>query len=153
MTEYHFETIWELEAEINAVWDLIEDADAWPEWWRGVVESREIRKGDADGIGSLRVTRWRSVLPYTLEFETEVVAVDRLRRIEIVARGELNGRGIWLFDDKGGVTEVRYLWTVRTEPRWMNLIAPIARPVFRWNHDAIMRQGELGLRMRLGPRS
>ena len=33
---------------------------------------------------------------------------------------------------------------------WMNLLAPIAKPFFRWNHDVIMRWGEGGLRMRLG---
>jgi hypothetical protein len=27
----------------------------------------------------------------------------------------------------------------------MNLLAPIARPLFAWNHDVIMRQGEEGL--------
>jgi hypothetical protein len=27
----------------------------------------------------------------------------------------------------------------------MNLIAPIARPAFRWNHDQVMEDGRCGL--------
>jgi hypothetical protein len=27
----------------------------------------------------------------------------------------------------------------------MNLLAPLARPIFEWNHDVIMRQGGEGL--------
>ncbi len=43
-----------------------------------------------------------------------------------------------------------YEWNVKTTKAWMNLLAPIAGPVFRWNHDTIMRWGEEGLKMRLG---
>jgi hypothetical protein len=34
----------------------------------------------------------------------------------------------------------------------MNLLAPLARPVFRWNHDAIMREGGHALARRLNAR-
>ena len=34
---------------------------------------------------------------------------------------------------------------VRTTKRWMNLAAPIARPLFKWNHDIVMQQGGKGL--------
>jgi hypothetical protein len=34
----------------------------------------------------------------------------------------------------------------------MNLLAPIARPFFRWNHDTIMRWGAEGLAKKLNSR-
>ena len=34
----------------------------------------------------------------------------------------------------------------------MNLLAPLARPLFRWNHDAIMREGGVALARRLNVR-
>ena len=34
MSDYEFVTIWNLDASVDRVWDAIEDADAWPEWWR-----------------------------------------------------------------------------------------------------------------------
>jgi hypothetical protein len=32
----------------------------------------------------------------------------------------------------------------------MNLLAPLARPIFRWNHDVVMDWGADGLARRLG---
>jgi hypothetical protein len=32
----------------------------------------------------------------------------------------------------------------------MNLLAPLARPVFSWNHDELMREGAQSLARRLG---
>ena len=43
------------------------------------------------------------------------------------------------------MTAVVYEWNVRTTKPWMNLLAPIARPVFAWNHDWVMRNGGEGL--------
>ncbi len=34
---------------------------------------------------------------------------------------------------------------MRTTKAWMNAIAPLARPVFAWNHHAVMKQGGVGL--------
>jgi hypothetical protein len=41
---------------------------------------------------------------------------------------------------------------VATTAPWMNAVAPVARPVFEWNHHAIMRWGAEGLARRLGAR-
>ena len=38
-----------------------------------------------------------------------------------------------------------YEWNVATTKAWMNLIAPIARPVFEWNHDWVMSRGAEGI--------
>jgi hypothetical protein len=71
-------------------------------------------------------------------------------RLEARATGELDGTGRWTLTSADGGTLVRYDWDVRTTRRWMNLLAPAARPVFRWNHDELMREGGAGLARRLG---
>lgn len=151
MSNYEFVTVWDIDAPLARVWDVIEDANVWPEWWKGVVSITELEKGDDDGVGSIRRTVWRSALPYKLEFDSEVLRVERLKLIEARAFGELDGHGLWQFeavsDDR---TRVQYDWRVKTTKAWMNLLAPVARPFFRWNHDTIMRWGEEGLRKRLG---
>jgi hypothetical protein len=43
------------------------------------------------------------------------------------------------------VTTVLYDWDVHTTRPWMNLLAPLARPVFAWNHDWVMKRGGKGL--------
>jgi hypothetical protein len=65
------------------------------------------------------------------------------------ASGELEGTGTWAFEEKDGITYVRYDWQVRTTRWWMNLVAPIARPFFEWNHDVVMEWGRKALEKRL----
>jgi len=146
MTDYEFVTDWRISAPVDRVYAAIEDANSWPEWWRGVLSSVELQAGDADGIGSIRRTVWKSALPYKLEFDSEVIRIEKNKLIEVRAFGQLDGRGIWNLDPDGhGKTRVRYDWTVKTTKPWMNVLSPIARPLFRWNHDVVMGWGEEGL--------
>lgn len=150
MSDYEFTTIWEIDAPLERVWYVIEDADRWPEWWKGVISVVELRPGDENGVGSIRRTVWKSSLPYKLEFDSEVLRVKKLRLIEARAFGELEGLGRWQFESQGeNRTRVRYDWRVKTTKAWMNFLAPIARPFFKWNHDTIMRWGQEGLIERL----
>jgi hypothetical protein len=47
---------------------------------------------------------------------------------------------------------VRYDWWVHTNRTWMNALAPLLRPVFQWNHGAVMREGGAALARRLDAR-
>ena len=93
---------------------------------------------------------WRSRVPYPVEFDFTVERVDRPALMEGRAEGELSGRGRWRLLEDGGITAVLYEWNVATTKRWMNVIAPVARPVFAWNHDVVMRWGGEGLARELG---
>jgi hypothetical protein len=80
----------------------------------------------------------------------QVARVEPPFRLEARAAGELDGTGRWTLTSADGGTLVRYDWDVRTTRRWMNLLAPAARPVFRWNHDELMREGSESPARRLG---
>ncbi len=150
MSDYEFLTTWRIDAPLDRVWTAIEDADTWPEWWKGVLSVVKLEAGDENGVGSIRRTTWKSLLPYTLEFDSEVIRVERERYIEARAFGELDGVGIWHFmPDGDSQTRVDYDWRVKTTKPWMNTLAPVARPFFRWNHNVIMKWGEKGLNQRL----
>jgi hypothetical protein len=59
MTAYSFVTNWRAEASIDVVFVTIADADAWPEWWRGVRAATMVERTD-DGQGNGGVgTRYR----------------------------------------------------------------------------------------------
>ena len=142
---YRFVTEWEVEAPVEAVWDAISDSLRWPEWWHGVESVEELEAGDAEGIGSLRRYTWKSALPYRLAFDMRVTRIDKHRGLEGAASGELEGTGVWTFETSPDATKVRYVWDVRTTRPWMNLVAPLLRPAFAWNHDYVMRSGASGL--------
>jgi hypothetical protein len=117
-----------------------------------VVSVDELDPGDADGRGSRHSIEWRSKLPYPLAFEFTTEVVERPTLMEGRAKGELDGMGRWRLFEQGGVTAVLYEWHVETTKPWMNLLAPVGRPLFRWNHDAVMRWGGEGLARRVGSR-
>jgi hypothetical protein len=151
VAEYRFLTTWCIDAPIEDVFAAIDEAGRWPEWWKGVRRAELLEPGDADGLGRLWGFTWRSRLPYDLAFDSRVTAREPPYLLEGQADGELIGVGRWrLYAGHG--TAVVYEWNVRTARPWMNRIAPVARPAFAWNHDAVMRQGAEGLAQLLGAR-
>jgi uncharacterized protein YndB with AHSA1/START domain len=151
MASYSFLTTWILEAPCEEVWAAIYAIEQWPAWWRGVNRVDKLEHGNGDGVGALYRHEWRSVIPYPVRFETRITNIDRPFLIEAQADGELPGTGRWRFFD-GRDTAVTYEWNVHTTRPWMNVLAPIARPVFRWNHNVVMHQGGRGLADLLGAR-
>ena len=152
MARYEFLTTWCLEAPIDQVWDALYASERWPEWWRGVERVQVLEPGDENRVGELARYTWRSRLPYTLEFDMRTTRVERPFLVEGSAQGELTGEGRWRLFEGNGATAVTYEWAVVTTERWMNVLAPLARPVFAWNHDVVMRNGGVGLAERLGVR-
>lgn len=67
---------------------------------------------------------WKSRLPYELAFDLRTTRVEPPLRLKASLEGS---------------------WKVRTTKPWMNLLAPLARPFFEWNHDVVVRQGGEGL--------
>lgn len=148
---YEFVTIWRFDAPLEKVWAEIKDSGSWSSWWKGVLSVVQIAEGNEEGIGSIHRSRWKSALPYTLEFDSEVVRLENLKLIEARAFGELEGIGLWSFSGESGrETVVRYDWKVKTTKSWMNYLAPVAKPIFRWNHDVVMKWGGEGLAKKLG---
>jgi len=82
-------------------------------------------------------------------FEVRATRIDALVAIEGCARGDLEGTGRWQFAHNGDVSVVHFEWHVRSTRWWMNLLAPLARPMFIRNHVRIMTQGGEGLARRL----
>jgi len=150
MTRYRFLTAWCLAAPRDDVFAALHDSERWPEWWRGVERVEKLEDGDEEGRGSLGRYTWRSVLPYRLGFDMRITVVERPHRMEGEAVGELSGTGRWRLYEEAGTTAVLYEWDVETTRAWMNLLAPVARPIFKWNHDRVMRRGGEGLARHLG---
>ena len=152
MPAYRFSTTWVLEADREDVWAAIYDSDSWSEWWHGIESTTRLADGDSEGIGQRGVYEWRARIPYTVRFEIVSTVVERPHRLGGDASGELEGTGLWRFFSEGDVTAVIYDWDVRITKPWMNALGPLAKPIFRANHDWVMRNGGEGLARRLGCR-
>lgn len=145
MAEYELVTIWRVGAPIEHVWHEIFHAELWPSWWQGVVSVEDQQEGDAQGIGAVRRFTWKSRLPHSLTFDAKVVRVEAPVLLEASVSGELQGSGLWQLSSEGDDTMVRYDWKVSATKAWMRLLAPVARPLFAWNHNVVMGWGAEGL--------
>jgi hypothetical protein len=147
--QYQLVTEWDLRATVAAVWEELMHPELWPARWKGVRLVELLESGDASGVGGYRRMTWRSALPYELTFNMRTTVIEPQRRIEGVADGELSGRGIWTVAAQGAHTQVRYDWRVDATKAWMRMLAPVARPLFAWNHGVVMEWGRAGLARRL----
>jgi carbon monoxide dehydrogenase subunit G len=150
MADYHYVSTWQLQAPIQQVWAALNDLEHLPVWYRGVQQVQELAPGDAQGVG--RRVRYviKGRLPLRLAFEATTTRSLPPQDQELRAEGELTGTGRWSLDQHGQVTTVRYHWDVRTTRPWMNLLAPLARPLFTWNSQGVMLQAGQGLALFLG---
>jgi hypothetical protein len=131
---------------------VLKDTARWSEWWRGVERVDQLHPGGENLVGCCWRIEWRSRIPYTLEFDFTVERVEEPALMEGSARGELEGLGRWRLLEERGVTAVLYEWNVSTTRRWMNVVGPLARPIFSYNHDVVMGWGGEGLARELGVR-
>ena len=146
MAEFSFVTRWSFKAPIERVFEHLADTERWPTWWKYVAKVEVLEPGDSKGVGRVLRMTWRTRLPYSLSFTIKSTVVDPPCYMEARADGELVGSGIWRLRQVDDITDVRYDWEVRTTKFWMNLFAPIARPLFSWNHAGVMKAGEDALR-------
>lgn len=153
MPSTHFDLVshWHIAAPVDRVWAALSDPESWPRWWPYVQAVRTLRAGDARGVGSIRRIHWATRLPYRIVIEVEAIEALRHERLRGRSRGQLEGEGLWLLRAEGGRTDVTYVWRVELAKPWMRWLAPLLAPVFRWNHDAVMRAGGAGLARYLNP--
>lgn len=149
MHDYSFITIWKIKAPLNQVWDAIYKSEDWPNWWRGVLKVETISHGDENDIGRMMHYTWKSVLPYKLKFDIISTQIEKPFVLQGDAIGELEGTGRWEFLEKDGITTTKYFWDVTATKKWMKSLAPLLKPLFKWNHNVVMKWGAKGLAKKL----
>lgn len=149
--QYHLITRLRLSVDRASTWDTFIEVEEWPRWWRWLEDVEMIREGDDDGVGAIFRQSITSPLRYGFSWETEIVRVIDQSLVELDSSGALQGRGRFeMSGANGGPTDVVFTWLVETNKRWMNLIAPIGRPVFTWSHDRLMADFGRGMASEAG---
>lgn len=148
----YFELVsqWQLDAPPEDVWRVLSDAEHWPDWWPCVEAVETVEPGEPGGERSRWRYTWKTMLRYKLRFDLYVTCIEAPLLLAADVTGDLSGRGVCRIARRDSRTLVRYEWTVQVRRPWMKWLAPIARPVFVWNHRMVMRQGEAHLAARLG---
>ncbi len=143
---FEFVSRWEVSASRERVWDALVDFNRWPVWWPGLEEVVETIHGDADGIGQKATAVWRGPVGYSLKMSIESVERVQPDYLRGVASGDVVGEGSWtLATTADGWTSIEFDWNVRANRKWMEFLAPLARPLFVSSHDHVMKEGAEGL--------
>lgn len=146
MAQYKFVDHWYIKAPREEVFRYVADARTYPQWWPvypKVEVLREVASGQIGGKARLVV---KSALGYTLQLEAETVAIDPPHSIKTIATGQLAGTGEWEFLQEGDTTHAIFTWIVESTHPLLNVLEPIAKPLFAWSHDDASRKGHLGLK-------
>lgn len=153
MAQYKFVDHWYIKAPREEVFRYVADARTYPQWWPvypKVEVLREVEPGQPGGKGRLLV---KSALGYTLQLEAETVAIEPPRYIKTIVTGQLAGTGEWEFSQEGDTTHAIFTWIVESHHWLLNILEPIAKPLFAWSHDDASRKGHLGLKKLLEQRT
>lgn len=150
MATYRMVTRWHVPAPRDRVWEALSAADTYPQWWPGFDDAVLVDAGEPDGTGRRVRVRARSRLPYRLQYELVGRLVRRPDVIVVDSTGDLVGTGRMELHEHAGATTATLDWQVSTSRRFMQLLGPLVRPGFVWNHNQLMRRGAAGLARHLG---
>ena len=140
LTHYLFRTVWRVPAGLDDVYEILSDVTTYAAWWP------EVRSVQPLGNARYLITA-RSLLPYELRFVSEERVNDRSRGVvEAGLSGELEGFARFTITEEGRLCRIVYDQEVDTNRTLLNVLAPIARLPFIYNHTLMMRHGEAGLR-------
>jgi hypothetical protein len=113
-------------------------------WWPSIVHYRDLTP-QLKGVGTQADRIVKGRLPYALRYITTTTDYNPPHEVACDANGELNGRGRFVLTECAGQTTVTFYWDVETSGFWLNLLAPLLKWLFVWNHHWVMAQGERGL--------
>jgi uncharacterized membrane protein len=152
MADYHFVTTHQIQAPMEQVWGALRGFERYPTWQKHIVQAQLLESGGPHGVGDKTRLKVKGRLPFTLTIDITITQADPPRMLEVRSLGELQGVGRFTLSQHEATTTARYTWDVRTTKRWMNLLAPLARPLFERNHNDVMRQFGQDLARLLGAR-
>ena len=150
--DYRFRTVWSLAQPLDEVWAALDNPTAWPRWWPGCLIVEPLTRESVRRPGCCYRFHWRGALPYRLVIRICITAVEHGRRMTGQVDGPLVGHADWTLWSEAQHTKVAFEFAVSGRAPWTRHIAPLARPLFRWNHEALMARGEAGLQRWLNAR-
>jgi hypothetical protein len=153
MNEYHFITHWQVEGTAQEVYDVINDVTSLTRWWPSVyLDVTLLDPGDEHGIGKPASLYTKGWLPYTLRRQLRVTETNCPCGSALEAEGDLNGRGIWTFEQAGPMVNITYDWKVIADKPLLRMFSFLFKPIFSANHRWAMAQGEESLKLELARR-
>ncbi|PXY19331.1 SRPBCC family protein [Prauserella muralis] len=140
LTRYRFRTTWTIGAPASVVFATVVDLAAYPRWWPDV---RSVRRIDDDTAELV----CRATLPFALTLRVRRMEQDAAAgRLGVTLSGDLEGSLTGRVLPNGHGTHLHIVQHVVAAKPLLRVFSPVAHPLFRANHAAMMRRGLRGLR-------
>jgi hypothetical protein len=150
MASYHFITHWKVKATCAEVSDIIGDATALSAWWPSVyLDVKELQPGGENNVGRKIDLYTKGWLPYTLRWQFTVTENRKPYGFTIVASGDFEGRGIWIFEEDKEYCNITFDWMLYAEKPLLKYFSFMMRPIFEANHKWAMNKGVESLLLEL----
>jgi hypothetical protein len=150
ITDYHFVSRWRVEGTVEEVSVILADAEGLARWWPSVyLKVETLEAGDERGVGALVRAHTKGWLPYTLRWEFRTIETRYPYGSTVEAIGDLQGRGVWTFEQDGAFVNITYDWRVRARKPLIRALSFLFKPVFAANHRWAMARGEESLKLEL----
>jgi hypothetical protein len=140
VARYRFVTDLRFTAPIGEVYRSVVEPERWLEDWAHAVVVERRSAGDDAGAGASFEATVRAPLGYRLSARIEVVDAEPPTGLWMTSSGDLEGSARWRLTPCPDGTDVRFTWDVRTTERWMQVLTPVARPVFERSHGVVVRR-------------
>jgi hypothetical protein len=138
---------------LETAYQYIKQVEGYPGWWGEVYKKVEkLKDAPPDTAGAKYRVTVGGFLPYALTIENETTLIDRPNRIEFVAFGDLEGKGIWLFKPVTDGTEITFDWRVAANKFIIKALSFLLKPLFRANHVCCVRKAKVGMQQDLQQR-
>jgi uncharacterized protein YndB with AHSA1/START domain len=152
--EYHFTTRWRVKSSAEEAFEIISRPEEFPRWWPDVyLRVIDLSAGDEHGVGRRVRFHTKGWLPYTLDWESTVVEVERPWRLAITASGDFVGRGVWTFEQDGDWVNMIFDWRLSAEKPLLRYLSSLLKPIFSANHRWAMARGRKSLEQELARRA
>lgn len=144
LNHYRFHSEWTVPYDYGKTYGVLKDLRTYAEWWP---EVKSVIPIDPDRA----VVLIMGLLPYSLEFLMEKEVDDPEKGVlRAGLSGDLEGFSSWEIRTSEEGCRLIYDQEVDVTKRLLQVLAPIARPLFKANHSLMMLRGERGLRSYLG---
>lgn len=74
----------EIDTQIERVWDELTQPEHWPEWWDYVESVALLEAGDTNDLNALRKVRWKTALPYQIDLLVRTLIVEKPYNIVLI---------------------------------------------------------------------
>jgi hypothetical protein len=134
---FRYDRRFALDVEPDVLWSLLEQTDAYVEWWSWL----ESLDGGGLRVGDVSTCVVRAPLPYSLRFSVHVDEVVPAARIVTHVAGDLVGPARLEIEPTATGCDARLAWSLELHDPVLRPLARVTRPAMQWAHDRVVDVG------------